>query len=85
MTGLVQESNSVIFSSPVQSTESCCQPDIHGRVSMHITLQSFITKFFYVLGKALSDELSWKQTDLVIFAPFVSGGQERIFLPCTLM
>ena len=56
--------NTVLFSSPLRSTESyCCHFDVD--VGVGVTLKSLTSKFFYVMGKALSGELSCSGTGLV--------------------
>ena len=49
-----------------ESTESCCCHFDMG-VGVGITLQSFRSKFFYVMGKALSGKLSCTGTGLFFF------------------
>ena len=56
------------------STGSCCCHSDDGvsvGIGMGVTLQSFTSKFFYVIGKALSGELYCTGTDLVIIFYFI--------------
>ena len=57
----------ILLSGLYKSTGSCCCPYMGVSFGVGVTLQRFITKFFYIVGKALSDELSCMQTGLVSF------------------
>ena len=51
-----------------KSTENCCcHFDVSVSIGVGVTLQSFTSKFFYVMGKALSGKLSCTGTALVLF------------------
>ena len=52
-----------------ESTESyCCHFDVGPGICVGLTLHSFTSKFFYVIGKALSGELSCMGTGLNLYA-----------------
>ena len=57
--------NDVVSFEQLNPGSYCCHPDISIGIGLAVTLKIFVTKFYIVIGKGQSGELSYIWTGLV--------------------